>query len=129
MPSFIDRCAVAPSRVTRICAMSVSHAFQDRPQLACWHLAAWRRITVPPWERVEGVFDAGDDSGAAAFKPLAGVCAAWCILARLDLVQGLAAGPALYVQPLDVAHKQSAMHVGQRHEAHPTRWQTGRVLM
>ena len=89
---------------------------QDRAQFVRRHLAARRRVAIPPRERVEGVLDAIDDSGAATFEPLQQLAQRRVCTCPARLGPGLAARPALRVEPLDVAHEQVAMQVGQSRE-------------
>ena len=116
VPQSVRRWARAASRAARVCAMSASHARRSA-RSSCAGILLWRRrVAVPARECVEGILDAGDHAGAAAFNPLQQRAQRRVRSCPGRLGPGLATRPAVRVQPLDVAQEQSAVQVGQSTE-------------
>ena len=86
---------------------------QEGSQLAWRYRAARLAVTVAPGKRVERVLDTGDEARAATFEPLKQRAQGTVGARPGGFRPGPTTGPALPVQPLDVAHQQVAMEAGQ----------------
>ena len=87
---------------------------QDGAKLACCQRRAWGRVATPPGEGREGMVNAVDQIGTAAFEPAQQLAQGTVGVGTRGDGPGRAVRASLRVEPFDVAHEHASVQVRER---------------